>query len=281
MSILFPAAGNAINIRLLSVGYIELGPWWAQTDLLRGFWRLYLNRRDGAGLKLASGHFPMPRNRIVLVPPAVDFEARLERSLEQLFVHFECVGWSVEAARRMFPAPLVLPRGEQRDSLARGLCEELAASAETLEPVLAGRVKALVHLAISDAVETARSRGGGEGPRMSERHRELGVVFQHIDAHLAERISVPALAQLARASESHFIRSFREVTGHTPGRYIQEKRVQRSAQLLISTSDSIEEIAERCGFANRYYFSRVFAQRMGCPPARYRSDRRFVEAGAS
>ena len=42
--------------------------------------------------------------------------------------------------------------------------------------------------------------------------------------------------------------------------------------MLVSTVLSIDEIADRCGFANRYYFSRVFAQRMGRPPARYRSE---------
>ena len=41
------------------------------------------------------------------------------------------------------------------------------------------------------------------------------------------------------------------------------------------TDQSIEEIAQHCGFANRYHFTRVFSQRMDCPPARYRSDRPY------
>jgi transcriptional regulator GlxA family with amidase domain len=43
-----------------------------------------------------------------------------------------------------------------------------------------------------------------------------------------------------------------------------------AADLLLRTSLSIDEIAERSGFANRYHFSRVFAQRMSHPPARFR-----------
>jgi hypothetical protein len=49
-----------------------------------------------------------------------------------------------------------------------------------------------------------------------------------------------------------------------------------AADALVSTQHSIEEIAQSCGFANRYHFTRVFSQRMGCPPARYRSDRPYT-----
>ena len=80
------------------------------------------------------------------------------------------------------------------------------------------------------------------------------------------------LAEIALTSESRFIRCFRDATGQTPGRYVQDRRLRRAAEALVSTDQSIDEIAESCGFANRYYFTRVFSQRMGVPPARYRSN---------
>jgi len=46
--------------------------------------------------------------------------------------------------------------------------------------------------------------------------------------------------------------------------------VEAAAQRLLLTNDPIEGIAEACGFANRFYFSRVFARRMGAAPAAYR-----------
>jgi transcriptional regulator GlxA family with amidase domain len=88
---------------------------------------------------------------------------------------------------------------------------------------------------------------------------------------LAEVLPNAKLAELAHASESHFIRMFRRVVGCTPARHVQERRVSRAAELLERTNLTIDEIAERCGFANRFHFSRVFAQRMVEPPGRYRS----------
>ena len=82
----------------------------------------------------------------------------------------------------------------------------------------------------------------------------------------------PLSGEIALTSESRFIRCFRDATGQTPARYVQDRRLRRAAEALVATDRSIDEIAERCGFANRYYFTRVFSQRMGVSPARYRSN---------
>ena len=46
------------------------------------------------------------------------------------------------------------------------------------------------------------------------------------------------------------------------------------AQLLHLESMSIESIAQACGFADRFHFSRVFTRIMGAPPAAYRQGKR-------
>ena len=99
---------------------------------------------------------------------------------------------------------------------------------------------------------------------------------QYIDERLEEPLSNARLAEIALSSESRFIRRFREATGRTPARYVQERRLERASELLVSTDYSIDRIAEASGFANRYYFTRVFTQRMGLPPGRYRSERPHI-----
>jgi len=55
-----------------------------------------------------------------------------------------------------------------------------------------------------------------------------------------------------------------------PAQFILERRVSKAAQQLIFSTDSIEQIAERLGFLDRFHFSRMFKARMGTPPATYR-----------
>ncbi len=148
MSFLFPGVAESLNIRLLSAGYITLGSWWTETDLIREFWRLYLNYEDGAALKIGQRTYPLPANRIVLVPAGVDFEPILERPVMQLFVQFEFVGWPAKAAQEVIPAPVLLDPCPQRDQLAAELKIELSEARE-VEPIIASRLKALTHLSIA------------------------------------------------------------------------------------------------------------------------------------
>jgi AraC-like DNA-binding protein len=275
MPVLFPGIAESLNIRLLSAGCIDLGSWWPKTDILRDFWRLYLHDRDGASLALASGRFKMPAGRIVVVPPGLEFRPIVRRAARQLFVQFEFVGWPAEAAREVFPAPVCLPPDAQRDQLAAQLQRQIEQSSDRLDPVLASRVKALVHLTISDALAAVPDDRAGRFLRIAEGQQELLTVLHYIEEHLGDHLNNGQLAELARTSESRFIRRFRDATGRTPGRFIQDRRLRRASDMLVSTDRSIEDIAQACGFANRYHFTRVFSQRMGCPPARYRSDKPY------
>ena len=272
MPILFPGVADPIHIRLFSAGYIELGSWWTQTDRLRHFWRLYRNDGPGVSLGLRDGPLAMRPERIVVVPPGLDFECLLERPVRQLFCHFELVGWAAESVLELFPTPLELAPESTRDRLADELRDRLDRADRELTPELASRLKSLVHLSLADLLDEFPTDRAARLLCIADGQQELLSVLRYIDEHLDESLSNTQLAQIALASESRFIRGFRRATGQTPGRYVQDRRVGRAAEMLVSTVLSIDEIADRCGFANRYYFSRVFAQRMGRPPARYRSE---------
>jgi AraC-like DNA-binding protein len=275
MPVLFPGVAESLNIRVLAAGYVNVDSWWTETDRIREFWRLYLCDDDGACLHMGSERYPLPKDRIVIVPAGIDFEAEIQQPVKQLYFHFEFVGWPAKAACEVVPAPVTLEPDELRDSLADQLRKAICESKE-LEPILASKLKALAHLAIAEVLANVTEDRARSFLRIAEGQQELLAVLHYIDKHLDQPLNNSRLAEIALASESRFIRRFREATGRTPGRYVQDRRLRRAAELLVSTDYSIDQIAESCGFANRYYFTRVFAQRMGCPPARYRSDQPYM-----
>jgi AraC-like DNA-binding protein len=275
VNFLFQGIAEPLNVRLFSAAYARVGRWWAETDRIRDVWRLYLNEREGVSLKVGPKLHALPADRLVIVPAGLEFEAVVDSPVNQFFVQFEFVGWPAKAAQEIVPSPVILEPEPLRDALLARVIEEVKEARE-IEPVLASRLKALVHLASADALAGIPEERATRFLRIAEGQQELLAVLQHIDANLDQPLSNAKLAEIAMASESRFIRRFREATGRTPGRYVQDRRLRKAAELLISTGQSIDEIAESCGFANRYYFTRVFAQRMGCPPARYRSDRPYV-----
>jgi AraC-like DNA-binding protein len=95
--------------------------------------------------------------------------------------------------------------------------------------------------------------------------------LQYIDRHLAHDLSNATLARVCGVSEDHFIRVFRRNVGQTPAQYTLDRRVTAAAHRLVFSDDKIDAIAHAAGFRDRFYFTRVFARRMGLPPAAYRN----------
>src|SRR6478735_3509324 len=78
-----------------------------------------------------------------------------------------------------------------------------------------------------------------------------------MDRAYAEPLDVPAVAAVAHISPAHFSRSFRDVFGETPHRYLQRRRVERAMFLLRETvrlppgprPDRGATLCPACGYA--------------------------------
>jgi AraC-like DNA-binding protein len=272
MTVLFPGVSDSIHIRLFAAGHIRLKRWWTETDRIRSMWRLCRTDEEGAALRFGTKTYWFPPGRFSLVPPGLRFETHLERSVNKFYVLFEVIGWTARSVRDLFPEPITLPANDFRDQLADELQKEVAIS-ERLGPALASRVKSLVHLTMASLEDVLPDEKIGQLYRLIDYQSDILEVVRFIESHIDESLDNALLAEIAHSSESCFIRRFREAMGQTPARYVQDRRVARAAELLVCTNQSIDEVAQRCGFANRYYFSRVFSEHIGLPPVRYRNER--------
>lgn len=93
----------------------------------------------------------------------------------------------------------------------------------------------------------------------------------HIEANLATKLESAALARVGGLSLAGFTRAFRRHFDTSPAVYVTETRVREAARLLLHTQDSIDQVADKTGFPNRAYFSRVFKRVTNESPARFRS----------
>ena len=98
-----------------------------------------------------------------------------------------------------------------------------------------------------------------------------------IAGHLAEDLSVPALAARARMGERTFLRHYSAAMGRTPARAVESMRVEAARQLLATTRLSIKRIAAQCGFGSEETMRRSILRKVGVTPSEYRS--RFSSAG--
>ncbi len=100
--------------------------------------------------------------------------------------------------------------------------------------------------------------------------RQIVQAAQFISAHYAEHISSDDIAAAAGYSPNYLSRKFRKSVGTGIHEYLVFIRLQYAALELITTDDSITEIAFRCGFSDSNYFKDAFKKKYGLTPRAYR-----------
>lgn len=99
--------------------------------------------------------------------------------------------------------------------------------------------------------------------------QEVENTLGYIQQNYQENISVAQLAALAHVPPWQYTPLFRKLTGKKPLEYVTELRIQHAKKLLVSSDDSLREIATQVGFADEYYFNRRFRQTTGYSPRQY------------
>lgn len=94
----------------------------------------------------------------------------------------------------------------------------------------------------------------------------------YIQSHLDQDLSIKQISNGINVSKSVLYKRFQSRFHCTIGEYINKKRVERSVQLLTSTSLSMEEISQQCGFSSASYFTKVFKQHMGITPLKFKKS---------
>jgi AraC family transcriptional regulator len=87
------------------------------------------------------------------------------------------------------------------------------------------------------------------------------------------RLNLKAVAREAALSPYHFHRSFRQVFGEAPHRYLVRHRLSRARELLTCRDRSVTEICMECGFESLPSFSNLFHAHFGIRPSQIRKIR--------
>ena len=101
-------------------------------------------------------------------------------------------------------------------------------------------------------------------------------VLSYIDGHLDKDLSLQELAGIMNLDPIYFSNLFCATFKVPPIQYLHRKKIELAQNLLLNTDLSIKEIAQRCGFEDADYFSRIFRKKTGTSPRQFRN--RFFRA---
>ena len=105
---------------------------------------------------------------------------------------------------------------------------------------------------------------------ISTSDRQTLLAARFISGNYMHPITSADIAAAAGFSPNHLSKKFREAAGVGVHEYLVFTRLQHAAAELVSTTDTITQIALRCGFSDSNYFKDVFKKKYGMTPREYR-----------
>ncbi|MGB6116670.1 MAG: helix-turn-helix domain-containing protein, partial [Mesorhizobium sp.] len=106
--------------------------------------------------------------------------------------------------------------------------------------------------------------------RLNARDPRLAQAVRLMESHIAEPLTIAAIALRVGLSTRALELLFRRVLGETPGAYSLRLRLAAARRLVLDTSEPMADIAARTGFYSASAFSRAFSVAFDTPPAKMR-----------
>ncbi len=239
----------------LGIGMIPTG-WMSCASHRHDCWEIVLYLEGRGAITVGDEAVPFVPGTIVCLPPRIPHFERGQIPYRNYHLAFSGFAAPVTGVPRL--------RDDEHGS-ARRVCEllhrEIRLGADGWRAVCQHLGAAFI-----DLVERGARPAAASAPLVDrlkavlyERHREPGF---GVAAALAEMPCTP----------DHARRTFRAATGRTPLEFLTDLRLAEAEHLLASGS-TVAEAAAQVGIDDPYYFSRLFARRLGISPSRWAAAR--------
>lgn len=97
-------------------------------------------------------------------------------------------------------------------------------------------------------------------------------VLAYLRQNYTQDIEFSQIAEAYHISSAYLSKIFKDHVGMTPSRYRNTYRISIAKKLLMDTDLPIKTIAEKTGFTDQFYFSKIFKKITGDSPAQFRDE---------
>ncbi|WP_042163229.1 AraC family transcriptional regulator [Paenibacillus gorillae] len=94
--------------------------------------------------------------------------------------------------------------------------------------------------------------------------------IQYIHERYMEPITLESLLEMLDCSSRQLLRSFKKQVRTSPIDYLIQVRMNKAKELLLTTELTLKDISESVGYADSYYFSRIFKKHEGVSPTLFK-----------
>ena len=233
-------------------------------------WEFVWLLQGTAEYRSGSTVFPLSEGSVVLCRPgATDFfQWDQNQHTRHAYFHFQMA----TAPEDLQEWPLVRPP-EDEDVLLP-LFRHVLAWGDKGDPDLMRLTIRVMLTAFRTGQRTTKARSQTLLPPAVE--QVCAYIRERLEEDPAAAISLGRLAEQACVTPEHLCRLFKSSFGYSPAETVRLARLDRAATLLARSNYTVAAIAELCGFASPFHFSRAFKQVYGLAP---RDFRRRLQSG--
>lgn len=247
------------SVEVLLHRYVMLEEW-SLRSASNAFWRLYLPVSRGGIVTFNEEKLPLEPGSLYLISPHTAFDSDCTRPFAKWYIHFN-VGGMPQSHR---PGIVRLQATEQMQTLLNRACPKRIRAKKT--DVTSGSAFDALQLALL-AFQLALP----ELRQPSVTDSRISQCVEYLRENLREKVVLADLVRFSGIKARTLSNLFVSEVGFPPMRYLIELRLNHAMKLLRHTDDSIEKIAEECGFPNRYYFTRMLSRYRRTTPAAFRA----------
>ena len=205
---------------------------------------------------------PITPNEIICAKPGQ--KRHTELPFKCYFIHMVVKGGKLYDILMDTPNHFTTEKADEYKKIFMDMCRYYDDSLDDDNIILHSLILKLVHTIYSDCKKLQR-----RNKIKSNNYELIDKAMKFIDKNLTSQLALEDIAKHVSLSPIYFHNSFKAATGKTPHEYLNEKRIKKAANLLVTTDLSLAQIAYECGFSSQSYFSYSFKKHMKLTPREY------------
>ena len=257
---LFKKAMKQFELICRDSGVVKTDGSWSQSPMYAPYSRLYYVM-DGAGMLYSEEEqMPLEAGYVYLAPCGMKYGFYGADSVKKLFFHINLT-LSEDACDAFsdYGHFIRLPRSVS-------YIEQLSEMLLSEDPLGHMELKGELYQTVCEALRVVREHG----EKMARYSVPIARAIGYIQRNLSARLTVEEIAEAVFCSKSKLATLFREETGQSVARYVDDLLMSEAQTMLLYSDRMIGQISERLGFCDQFYFSRCFTKCFSVSPSQFR-----------
>lgn len=248
---------NELSLELIGVFKLSRENYHKQTSHSRNYDSISIRLSGAGNFKTKDTSFAVKKGDVLYIPKNLDYNQFTHG--ETIFaIHFINYSFS---SKNTFEI-LTLEDTVHIESIITQMYNEWKEKKQGYRYKCTSLFYSLIYYLNGHAVENSI---GSISP-----NNKIKKALDYIHVHFrSEEISISTLSDMCSVSETYFRKQFKNLYSVSPNQYIINLRLENASQLLQSDLYTVAEVAEKSGFNDTKYFSRIFKKHFNMSPREF------------